>query len=146
MFGAFLVECPTDSLGTSVELPIPGGLTILPTAGRMISRIFGTKYALIVRLNTVSCFILQRINAPLHAGTHQSLKGNARATATVTGIIDGTGSIGAALQGVLIPLIREVGYDPKDPDRGWNYVFYFLILCCLLSALLLSGAYVMCYS
>ncbi len=32
-------------------------------------------------------------------GSHPSLKGNPNAMATVTGIIDGTGSVGSALQG-----------------------------------------------
>ena len=39
--------------------------------------------------------------------------------ASVTGIIDGTGSIGAALQGVLISWISS--------QYSWNAVFYALI-------------------
>ncbi|XP_028360371.1 glucose-6-phosphate exchanger SLC37A1 [Phyllostomus discolor] len=59
-------------------------------------------------------------------GTHKSLKGNAHALATVTAIIDGTGSVGAALGPLLAGLISP---------SGWNNVFYMLMLadaCALL--------------
>eukprot|EP00501_MAST-03F_sp_TOSAG23-6_P000919 GSMAST32.ASY1.ANO1.955.1 assembled CDS len=46
--------------------------------------------------------------------------------ATVTGIVDGTGSIGAAIQGVAIGAISTY--------FGWNYVFYFLMFCCLMAS------------
>ncbi|XP_055975358.1 glucose-6-phosphate exchanger SLC37A1 [Sorex fumeus] len=59
-------------------------------------------------------------------GTHKSLKGNAHALATVTAIIDGTGSVGAALGPLLAGLISP---------SGWNNVFYMLMFadaCALL--------------
>ncbi|KFP69083.1 Glycerol-3-phosphate transporter [Cariama cristata] len=59
-------------------------------------------------------------------GTHKSLKGNARALSTVTAIIDGTGSVGAALGPLLAGLISP---------SGWNNVFYMLMMadaCALL--------------
>ncbi|XP_038275802.1 glucose-6-phosphate exchanger SLC37A1 isoform X2 [Dermochelys coriacea] len=52
-------------------------------------------------------------------GTHKSLKGNARALSTVTAIIDGTGSVGAALGPLLAGLISP---------SGWNNVFYMLMM------------------
>ena len=55
--------------------------------------------------------------------------GDSKLLATVTGIIDGAGSVGACLQGVLIGLISSY---------SWNDAFYFLILCCILSALMIS--------
>ncbi|KAJ6667662.1 hypothetical protein lerEdw1_016783 [Lerista edwardsae] len=61
-------------------------------------------------------------------GTHKSLKGNARALSTVTAIIDGTGSVGAALGPLLAGLLSP---------SGWNNVFYMLIVadaCALLKA------------
>ncbi|KAI5142095.1 Glucose-6-Phosphate Exchanger Slc37A2 [Manis pentadactyla] len=61
-------------------------------------------------------------------GTHQSLKGNAKALSTVTAIIDGTGSIGAALGPLLAGLISPT---------GWNNVFYMLISADVLACLLL---------
>ncbi|KAG0482018.1 hypothetical protein HPP92_010102 [Vanilla planifolia] len=51
-------------------------------------------------------------------GTQDLIKGNSRALATVTAIIDGTGSIGASLG----PLLT--GYVST---RGWNNVFLMLI-------------------
>ncbi|XP_078712577.1 glucose-6-phosphate exchanger SLC37A2 isoform X1 [Lampetra fluviatilis] len=51
-------------------------------------------------------------------GTHKSLKGNARALHTVSAIIDGTGSIGAALGPLLAGLISPL---------GWDNVFYMLM-------------------
>ncbi|KAL3693843.1 hypothetical protein R1sor_007494 [Riccia sorocarpa] len=62
-------------------------------------------------------------------GTHSSLKGNPRALATVTAIIDGTGSVGAAFG----PLIT--GYLA---EYGWDSVFWFLMASALIAGLLLS--------
>ncbi|NXG39618.1 G6PT3 protein, partial [Dromaius novaehollandiae] len=62
-------------------------------------------------------------------GTHESLKGNAKALSTVAAIIDGTGSIGAALGPLLAGLISPT---------GWNNVFYMLITADVLACLLLS--------
>ncbi|KAH9315134.1 hypothetical protein KI387_023761, partial [Taxus chinensis] len=62
-------------------------------------------------------------------GTHSSLKGNSRALATVTAIIDGTGSVGAALGPLLTGYISA---------RGWNGVFIMLMLATLFAALLLT--------
>ncbi|XP_071422458.1 glucose-6-phosphate exchanger SLC37A1 isoform X2 [Pithys albifrons albifrons] len=61
-------------------------------------------------------------------GTHKSLKGNARALSTVTAIIDGTGSVGAALGPLLAGLISP---------SGWNNVFYMLMVADACALLLL---------
>uniref|UniRef100_J3LFD2 Major facilitator superfamily (MFS) profile domain-containing protein n=1 Tax=Oryza brachyantha TaxID=4533 RepID=J3LFD2_ORYBR len=62
-------------------------------------------------------------------GTHKSLTGDSRALATVTAIIDGTGSLGAALG----PFIT--GFISK---HGWDSVFAMLIFCALAAGILLS--------
>jgi len=62
-------------------------------------------------------------------GTHKSLKGSARALATVTAIIDGTGSIGAAVGPLMAGAIS---------DSGWQYVFYMLMASDIIALLLLS--------
>ena len=62
-------------------------------------------------------------------GTHESLQDNTNAKATVTAIIDGTGSIGAALGPLLAGWVSSY---------GWNYVFYIQMCSCFLAALLLS--------
>ncbi|TNN03691.1 hypothetical protein fugu_000720 [Takifugu bimaculatus] len=59
-------------------------------------------------------------------GTHKSLKGNARALSTVTAIIDGTGSVGAALGPLLAGLLSA---------GGWNQVFYMLMTADFLALL-----------
>ncbi|KAI4378118.1 hypothetical protein MLD38_015646 [Melastoma candidum] len=62
-------------------------------------------------------------------GTHGSVKGNSRALSTVTAIIDGTGSVGAALG----PLLT--GYVSA---KSWTLVFIMLMTSALISALLLT--------
>lgn len=64
-------------------------------------------------------------------GTHESLKGNARALATVTAIIDGTGSIGAAVGPMLTGYISAHTND-------WNNVFFMLYAADLVAGLLLT--------
>ncbi|XP_055004883.1 glucose-6-phosphate exchanger SLC37A1 isoform X2 [Boleophthalmus pectinirostris] len=61
-------------------------------------------------------------------GTHKSLKGNSRALSTVTAIIDGTGSVGAALGPLLAGLLST---------GGWDQVFYMLMTADFLALLLL---------
>ncbi|KAJ0984804.1 hypothetical protein J5N97_003160 [Dioscorea zingiberensis] len=51
-------------------------------------------------------------------GTQDSVKGNSRALATVTAIIDATGSVGATLGPLLTGYIST---------RGWNSVFFMLV-------------------
>lgn len=62
-------------------------------------------------------------------GTHSSLRGDARALATVTAIIDGTGSVGAALGPLLTGFLST---------RGWDAVFVMLMVGALVAGLLLS--------
>ncbi|KAK3588815.1 hypothetical protein CHS0354_028463 [Potamilus streckersoni] len=66
-------------------------------------------------------------------GTHRSLKGNSRALATVTAIIDGTGSIGAAVGPLLTGVISPY---------GWEKVFYMLIAADMIALLLLTRLFI----
>ncbi|KAJ4954222.1 hypothetical protein NE237_031054 [Protea cynaroides] len=61
-------------------------------------------------------------------GTQSFIKGNSRALATVTAIIDGTGSVGAAVGPLLTGYISTT---------GWNSVFFMLIVAILLAILFL---------
>ena len=54
---------------------------------------------------------------------------NEGAVSTITGILDGTGSFGAAIGQFVIGLLAEY--------FGWDAVFAFLIACCFIPALLL---------
>jgi OPA family glycerol-3-phosphate transporter-like MFS transporter 1/2 len=62
-------------------------------------------------------------------GTHESLAGNSKALATVTAIIDGMGSIGAAIGPMLTGYISEKG--------GFDGVFLMLYISALLAGVLL---------
>ena len=65
-------------------------------------------------------------------GSSESVKGNEKALATVTAIIDGMGSIGAAL----VPM--ATGYISELPG-GFNNVFTMLYAAATCAGLLLSG-------
>ncbi|KAF2311715.1 hypothetical protein GH714_026339 [Hevea brasiliensis] len=62
-------------------------------------------------------------------GTHSSLKENSRALATVTAIIDGTGSVGAAIGPLLTGYISAF---------SWSAVFTMLMGAALIAGLLLT--------
>ena len=53
-------------------------------------------------------------------GRQDVLAASDQALSTVTGIVDGTGSFGAAIGQVLIPVIQD--------HRGWHFVFYFFVV------------------
>ncbi|XP_009696174.1 PREDICTED: sugar phosphate exchanger 2, partial [Cariama cristata] len=88
----------------------------------------GTSIAMLIvcgaLVNGPYALITTAVSADL--GTHESLKGNAKALSTVTAIIDGTGSVGAALGPLLAGLISPT---------GWNNVFYMLIAADVLACL-----------
>ncbi len=53
-------------------------------------------------------------------GSQPALAGNAEALSTVTGLIDGTGSVGSAIGQAIVPVM--------DDKLGWSYVFYLFIV------------------
>ncbi|CAJ1401561.1 unnamed protein product [Effrenium voratum] len=61
-------------------------------------------------------------------GKHPSLQGQ-RAISTVTGIIDGTGAVGAAVGQYMVGMLSD--------QLGWKSVFLFLLIC-LAAAFILS--------
>ncbi|KAK8576436.1 hypothetical protein V6N13_032358 [Hibiscus sabdariffa] len=80
-----------------------------------------------VFVNGPYALITTAVSADL--GTHSSLKGNSKALATVTAIIDGTGSVGAAIG----PLLT--GYISAN---SWSAVFTMLMGAALVAGLLLT--------
>ncbi|XP_058967908.2 sugar phosphate exchanger 3 isoform X1 [Pocillopora verrucosa] len=58
-------------------------------------------------------------------GRQSALSANSEALATVTGIVDGTGSVGAAIGQFLVPVINT--------HAGWKPVFYFLMVMTFMS-------------
>lgn len=65
-----------------------------------------------------------------------SIKGNNRALGTVTGIINGSGSVTAAFGQMAIPVLFQLG---QQHNVGYRYVWYFLILCTIAGTSLMSG-------
>lgn len=100
---------------------------------------YQTYGALSLTLNVVLLFVAGMfVNGPYalitttvsaSLGQHSSLEGNAKALATVTAIIDGTGSIGAAI-GPLVAGLLSGG--------GWSNVFRMLVASNVMAVLLLS--------
>ncbi|XP_048642799.1 sugar phosphate exchanger 3 isoform X3 [Marmota marmota marmota] len=75
-----------------------------------------------------SNMISSAISADL--GRQELIQGSREALATVTGIVDGTGSIGAAVGQYLVSLIQD--------NLGWMWVFYFFILMTSCTILFIS--------
>ncbi|XP_033990198.1 LOW QUALITY PROTEIN: glucose-6-phosphate exchanger SLC37A1 [Trematomus bernacchii] len=132
--GGILAGVLSDPLGKrATTCAVPCFLSVLQLYGfSMISEFgFGPTIGMLLvcggLVNGPYSLITTAVSADL--GTHKSLKGNARALSTVTAIIDGTGSIGAALGPLLAGLLSA---------GGWDRVFYmlmtadFLALLCLL--------------
>ncbi|XP_065845816.1 glucose-6-phosphate exchanger SLC37A2-like [Oscarella lobularis] len=82
-------------------------------------------------LNGPYALVTTAVSADL--GTHKSLEGNEKAKAMVAAIIDGTGSIGAAVGPFLTGWVAG-----SDSETGWKNVFYMLIAASALSGLLLT--------
>ncbi|XP_059176325.1 glucose-6-phosphate exchanger SLC37A2-like [Physella acuta] len=79
-----------------------------------------------IGVNGPYALITTAVSADL--GTHKSVRGNAKALGMVTAVIDGTGSIGAAIGPMLTGVVSST---------GWENVFYMLIAADLVAALLL---------
>lgn len=65
-----------------------------------------------------------------------SIKGNNKALGTVTGIINGSGSVTAALGQLAIPILYGYGLEK---GVGYKYVWYFLIVCTFVGTSLMSS-------
>jgi len=64
-----------------------------------------------------------------------SIKGNNRALGTVTGIINGSGSVTAAIGQMMIPLLFDAG---KADGVNYRYVWLFLVFCTIVGTALLG--------
>jgi len=81
-----------------------------------------------ILVNGPYALITTAVSAEL--GQHPSLRGSSKALATVTAIIDGTGSIGAAIGPLLAGALAGGG--------EWSLVFYMLVISDVFSLLFLS--------
>ena len=64
-----------------------------------------------------------------------SIKGSKAALGTVTGIINGSGSVTAAFGQLAIPILFDWG---KADGVGYRYVWFFLIFCTITGTSLMS--------
>ncbi|KAL0281050.1 UNVERIFIED_CONTAM: hypothetical protein PYX00_002165 [Menopon gallinae] len=131
--GAILAGVVTDF--TNMPATVCVGMLLQAVPSLLLYRWYGSvgKAVNIILLLVCGAFvngpyalITTAVSAEL--GTHESLQGNAKALSTVTAIIDGTGSIGAAVGPLLAGLISPT---------GWNNVFYLLMASDVLALLLL---------
>lgn len=101
----------------------------------LIYQVYG---AFTILINVVLLFILGiLVNGPYalittsvsaELGQHSCLQGNSKALATVTAIIDGTGSLGAAVGPFLAGFFSA---------SGWENVFYMLVIANIMAFVLL---------
>ncbi|KAG6477878.1 putative glycerol-3-phosphate transporter 4 [Zingiber officinale] len=133
IIGGILAGCISDQLNarattaaTFVYLAIPS-LYIYHKYGG-ISKTVNIVLMMITGLfvNGPYALITTAVSADL--GTHKSLKGDSRALATVTALIDGTGSVGAAVGPLVTGFLST---------KGWSSVFMMLMLGAFVAGTLL---------
>ncbi|KAH9617240.1 hypothetical protein KSS87_012521 [Heliosperma pusillum] len=136
VLGGVMAGLISDKLGaraiTSVSfllLSIPALVLYRVFGSSSMSSNIGLMFLTGSLVNGPYALITTAVSADL--GTQSAIKGNSRALATVTAIIDGTGSIGAAIGPVL------VGYISTS---GWNTVFAMLIASVFTASLSLIPA------
>uniref|UniRef100_A0A6Q2YSI1 Major facilitator superfamily (MFS) profile domain-containing protein n=1 Tax=Esox lucius TaxID=8010 RepID=A0A6Q2YSI1_ESOLU len=128
--GGILAGVISDKLGKRATTCAVMLLLAAPTVSLMCrvgQRHFTQQSMLVVcggLVNGPYALITTAVSADL--GTHKSLKGNSRALSTVTAIIDGTGSVGAAIGPLLAGVLSS---------RGWDQVFYMLMAADFLALL-----------
>lgn len=133
IFGAIIAGVISDRSGMSATTC--GGMLIIAAPmmfiyQRISSINLGFNMVLLVivgvLVNGPYALITTAVSAEL--GTHSSLEGNSKALATVTAIIDGTGSIGAAVGPLLAGFVSSY---------GWQKVFIMLMISDILALILL---------
>ena len=71
-------------------------------------------------------------------GRQEAIAASNQALSTVTGIVDGTGSFGAAIGQILIPVIEKAWTD-------WRFIFYFFIIMVIFRSFLLGYLLIHCF-
>lgn len=135
IFGAILAGWISDHSGMSactcaamLVLAVPMLLVYQTFGALTIYLNGGLLFLLGVLVNGPYALITTSVSAEL--GTHSSLEGNAKALATVTAIIDGTGSLGAAVGPFAAGFFSAY---------GWENVFYMLMFSDVMALVLLVG-------
>ncbi|EGZ15162.1 hypothetical protein PHYSODRAFT_561102 [Phytophthora sojae] len=152
IFGGFVGGIVSDTMG--VRSPVVVTMLLFSWYENITLYFMdGASYGMTALLLVGSGFMLggpaNLISTAISAdlGTHESIKGNAEALSTVTGIIDGTGSVGAALVQYLVGYLANCQYEPKgcDPKSphcvqvcSWGPVFVLLEVGTVLSCVCLA--------
>ncbi|KAH8857013.1 Glucose-6-phosphate exchanger SLC37A2 [Schistosoma japonicum] len=133
ILGGIIAGYVSDSTGSSaitcvvmLALSIPTLYLYSIVGFRSLAYCIGLLIPLGLFVNGPYCLITTAVSADL--GTHPSLSKNSRTLATVTGIIDGTGSVGAALGPLLCGLLKPY---------GWSVIIIMLMVALALAAILL---------
>ncbi|CEG44428.1 sugar phosphate [Plasmopara halstedii] len=149
IFGGFVSGLVSDRMG--VRSPVVVTMLLFSCIALYVMN--GASYHATALLLLTSGFMLggpaNLISTAISAdlGTHESIKGNAEALSTVTGIIDGTGSIGAALVQYLVGYLANCQYEPKGCNPrsphcvqvcSWGPVFILLEVGTALSCVCLA--------
>lgn len=113
----YMFQCaPTLQIFHYITENQTGGTPVLAILLIIVGQLVNGPYALITTA----------VSADL--GSNPRLGKDTAALAAVSGIIDGAGSIGSAIQGITTPQISGKG------DKNWNLVFYSLCTSSLLTA------------
>ncbi|BFZ10746.1 hypothetical protein BsWGS_13785 [Bradybaena similaris] len=136
--GGTLVGFISDRIGKRTVLIVPMMLLSIPSL-LMYSNSPDSFVANTALMFLVGFFIggaANLISAAVSAdlGCQKQLQGDNRALATVTGVIDGTGSFGAALGQIAVPYL-QTGFD-------WHAVFYLFMICMFLTAVCLFPLFI----
>lgn len=133
VFGGISAGYISDKMGAHAVTSLIFLFLSIPTL--IFYRVFGSASSLLnITLMFLSGYF---VNGPYSLittavatdlGTQDLIRGSSRALATVTAIIDGTGSVGAALGPLLTGYISS---------WGWNSVFVMLILATSLAGMFL---------
>jgi len=111
---------PVTVLFLIISIPLLGLFTLATTKFHVSLLLFVSGFFIGGPANMIS----SAISADL--GTHPTLRGNDKALGTVTGIVDGTGSVGAAIGQQIVSRVST--------KVSWSAVFVILMVMTLLSA------------
>ena len=131
--GGIIAGVASDLIG--LRSPVVCSMLVLSMVSLFIYGNTGSDYDTNVAFMTLTGLMVggpaNLISSAISAdlGKQVALRGNEAALATVTGIVDGTGSVGAAIGQYLVPQIDDL--------FGWHAVFYFLIIMTFLSGVCL---------
>ncbi|XP_076339281.1 sugar phosphate exchanger 3-like isoform X3 [Tachypleus tridentatus] len=129
--GGVVIGLASDKLG--VRSPVMGIMLLFSPVSLLIYRASGPDKLINAVLMSICGFFISGaanlISTAIAAdlGKEKELSGNKEALATVTGIVDGTGSAGAAVGQLLVPLLQR--------DLGWNSVFCLFMVMTIVSLL-----------